>query len=145
MGNGTKVESKKAPAAATDGMWVSGKFVKGAFAMKVRGDSMVNPAGGLMTFPHGVIIIVDPAREAQPGSPVLVEFQDGRTAFRMLELDGLQKCLKPLNPIYSVQPMPEDARGVGVVIQVQVHTLTEAGERQRAARQAATEAAHAHN
>jgi SOS-response transcriptional repressor LexA len=142
MRNGTKVESKKAPTAAPDGMWVSGKFVEGAFAMRVRGDSMVNPAGMPLTFPHDCIITVDPARKAKPGCPVLVEFQDGRTAFRMLELDGSQKCLKPLNPIYPAQPMPDDARITGVVVSVMVSILTEAGKRQQAARQAAQEVAH---
>ncbi len=122
------VKSKKAPAAAPDGMCVNGKFVVGAFALQVRGDSMVAPAGQWPTFPHDCMIIVDPNRKAGPGYPVLVEFQDGRTTFRMLELDGPHKCLKPLNPIYHTQPMPDDARIAGVVVQVQIHTFTDAAE-----------------
>jgi SOS-response transcriptional repressor LexA len=136
------VESKKAPAAAPDGRWVSGKFVKGAFAMQIRGDSMVNSGGMPLSFPHDCIITVDPARRAKPGCPVLVEFQDGQTTFRMLESDGSQKYLKPLNPIYPTGPMPDDARIIGVVVSVMVSTLTDAGKRQQAARQAAQEAAN---
>jgi SOS-response transcriptional repressor LexA len=134
MADGSKaIESKKAASAAPDGLWVNGKFVAGAFAMEVRGDSMVNPEGGLMNFPPGCIITVDPNREAKPGSPVMVEFKDGRTAFKMLELYEGQKWLKPLNPTYIPSRMPDDARILGVVVSVMVETLTEAGQRQREA------------
>jgi SOS-response transcriptional repressor LexA len=144
MGNGTKVESKTAQTAAPDGMWVSGKFVKGAFALQIRGDSMVAPEGQWPTFPPGCIITVDPNREAESGYPVLVEFNDGRTSFKMLEIyDGFpQKWLKPLNPTYIPRRLPDDARIIGVAVSVMVETLTDAGKRQQAARQAAQEVAH---
>jgi SOS-response transcriptional repressor LexA len=143
MDGSKKVESKKAPA-APDGCWVGGKFLKGAFALKVRGDSMVAPPGQWPTFPPGCIIIVDPNRKAESGHPVLVEFKDGLTSFKVLEIyDGFpQKWLVPLNPIYVPRRMPDDARIVGVVVQVEIHTELEAGKRRRAARQAAQEVAH---
>jgi SOS-response transcriptional repressor LexA len=101
------VASKTTPA-WPGGCWVSGEFLKGAFAMKVRGDSIVAPAGQWPTFPPGCIIIVDPNREAESGYPVLVEFKDGLTSFKMLDIyDGFpQKWLKPLNPIYNPGSCP---------------------------------------
>jgi SOS-response transcriptional repressor LexA len=140
MDGSKKVESKKAPAAG-EGCWVSGKFLKGAFALKVRGDSMVAPAGQWPTFPPGCIIIVDPNLEAESGYLVLVEFKDGLTSFQKLEIyDGSgQKWLKSLNPAYVPSRLPDDARIVGVVVQVEIHTKV--GERQ-AAREAAQGVAH---
>lgn len=107
---------------------------KGSFALRIRCDSMVDPAGGTMSFSPGDIIIVDPNREAMPGYPVIVKLADAPEAvFKMLEVYDGKRYLKPLNPIYPTAPMPADARIVGVVISRQVHTLTEAGKRSRVA------------
>jgi SOS-response transcriptional repressor LexA len=131
MADGSKKIAKKARA-APEGLWVNGKFVKDAFMLRVRGDSMVDPAGGLLSFPPDCYISVDPNREAKPGSPVLVEFKDGLTGLKMLEVNGAQKWLMPLNPTYVPSCMPDDARILGVVVSVMVSTLTEAGERRKA-------------
>jgi SOS-response transcriptional repressor LexA len=140
MDGSKAVESKKAPAPAPDGCWVSGKFLKNVFVLKVRGDTMVAPAGQWPTFPHDCMIFVDPDRKAEPGDYVLVEFRDGRTSFKKLEVyDGFpQKWLVPLNPIYTPSCMPDDARIMGVVVQVMINT--DVGERLPARR--AQEAAH---
>lgn len=141
MADGSRKIAKKARA-APDGMWVNGEFLKDAFALRVRGDSMVAPAGEWPTFPPGCIIVVDPDRKAESGYPVLVQFNDERTSFKMLEIyDGFpQRWLKPLNPIHIPSLLPDDARILGVVVQVQIHT--EVGERLSAKRQAAQEVAH---
>jgi SOS-response transcriptional repressor LexA len=145
MADGSKkAASEKAPT-APDGLPVSGKFLKGAFALRVRGDSMVAPAGQWPTFPPDCIIIIDPDRKAEPGCYVLVEFKDGRTSFKKLEMyKGFRKkWLVPLNPIYVPSRLPDDARVVGVVVQVEIHTELETGKRLRAERQAAAQRAAA--
>lgn len=88
----------------------------GTFALRVRGDSMANPAG-MPSYPAGCVIIVDPTKEAKPGSAVIVKLADTPEAvFKVLELYDGRRHLKPLNPRYPIAPMPEDARIVGVVI-----------------------------
>lgn len=95
----------------------------GAYALKVRGDSMVNAAGGL-SFPAESIIVVDPTVDPKPGYPVVVKLKDAAEAvFKIYEFDGQQYFLKPLNPRYPIAPMPVDARILGVVISVQFETL----------------------
>jgi SOS-response transcriptional repressor LexA len=104
-------ESVHAPPSASDK----------AFALRVHGDSMVNPAGGPLSFPAESIIVVDPNILAAPGDPVVVKLRDAEeVAFRMFEFDGREYSLKPLNSHYPEVPMPADARVVGVVISVQV-------------------------
>lgn len=94
-----------------------------AFALRVRGDSMVNTAGAL-SFPAESIIVVDPNIPAVPGYPVVVKLVDAAEAvFKIYEFDGKDYFLKPLNPRYPIVPMPADARVIGVVISVQLETL----------------------
>lgn len=88
---------------------------RGAFALKVRGDSMVDPGG--RSYPDGCLIVVDPDRKAKPGERVVVRLATAEEAiFKQLEFDGAQYFLKPLNPRYPLLPMPADAKIVGVVV-----------------------------
>jgi hypothetical protein len=88
----------------------------GTFALRVRGDSMTNPAG-MPSYPPDCVIIVDPTKEPKPGSAVIVKLPDTPEAvFKILELYDGRKHLKPLNPRYPIAPMPDEARIVGVVI-----------------------------
>lgn len=88
----------------------------GTFALRVRGDSMANPAG-MPSYPADCIIIVDPTKEPKRGSPVIVKLADTPEAvFKILELYDGKRHLKPLNPRYPIAPMPEGAKIVGVVI-----------------------------
>jgi SOS-response transcriptional repressor LexA len=92
---------------------------EGAFALKVRGDSMVDSSGGL-SFPDGCMIVVDPTVKAAPGDHVVVRVPAALEAiFKTLEFDGQQYFLKPLNARYPIAPMPPDAEIVGVVVSVQ--------------------------
>lgn len=94
-----------------------------SFALRVRGDSMVDTAGGL-SFPSESIIVVDPHITPLPGYPVVVKLKTADEAvFKILEFDGANRYLKPLNPRYPITPMPADARIIGVVISVQLETL----------------------
>lgn len=87
-----------------------------AFALRVRGDSMMGPDG--IGYPHGCRVIVDPAIAAVPGKRVIVKL-DGieEATFKELALDAGVYYLKPLNPRFPVMPMPEGARIVGVIVQ----------------------------
>lgn len=89
---------------------------KRAFALRVRGDSMIAPDGS--GFPEGSVIVVDPSLEARNGDYVVVRFQDSDEAtFKRLIVDGPNKLLKPLNPAYPMIPVTDDARLAGVVVE----------------------------
>lgn len=92
-----------------------------AFALKVRGDSMVN-SEGKPTFPEGCIIIVEPTDAPSPGEYVIVQLSTAKEAVfkKLVEFDG-QLWLTPLNSRYPNSPMPDDARFIGVVVSVQHH------------------------
>jgi SOS-response transcriptional repressor LexA len=92
----------------------------GAFALRVRDDSMVDTAGSL-SFPIDCIIVVDPSVTAAPGDHIVVRLKGAKEAtFRKLDFDGESHFLMPLNPRYPIAPMPEDARIVGVVVQMSI-------------------------
>jgi SOS-response transcriptional repressor LexA len=97
-------------------VWTDRQVSRSAFALRVRGDSMMSPMGG--GYPDGCRVIVDPAIEPRPGHRVIVRL-DGvdEATFKELALDAGVYYLKPLNPRYPVMPMPEGARIVGVVVQ----------------------------
>ncbi len=92
------------------------------FVLKVRGESMYNPVGRL-SFADGDLIFVDPDRQAENKSCVVVRREDEQTAtFKQLVLEGeapnARQYLKPLNPQWP-EPIIEltaDARLCGVVI-----------------------------
>ncbi len=89
---------------------------RGAFALRVRGDSMTGPPGA-RSYPDGCKIIVDPTIDPKPGMRVVVRL-DGvdEATFKELVLDAGQYFLRALNPQYPAMPMPEDARIIGVVV-----------------------------
>lgn len=68
-----------------------------AFALRVRGDSM-EPE-----FAEGDMIVVDPDRQAENKSYVIVRLDDALEAtFKQLVFDGDNRLLKPLNPRYPI-------------------------------------------
>jgi hypothetical protein len=90
-----------------------------SFALRVRGDSMVDPGG--KSYPDGCLIVVDPTREAKSGDRIVVRLATAEEAvFKQYEFDGAQYLLKPLNPRYPIIPMPADAKIVGVVVMSQI-------------------------
>lgn len=101
-------------------LYTSASIGERAFALKVRGDTMVDTSGG-RSYPDGCIIIVDPARDAKPGDRVIVKLPAiDEVTFKQLEVDGGRRYLKPLNSRYPLSLMPPDARIVGVVVQTQI-------------------------
>lgn len=95
------------------------KISERAFALRVRGDSMVNSAGS-PTFPDGCIIVVDPSLQADDGDNVVVQLPGaGEATFKAYVIDGGKSYLKPLNSRYPIDPMPQGSRIIGVVVHVQ--------------------------
>jgi SOS-response transcriptional repressor LexA len=84
-----------------------------AFALRVKGDSM-EP-----TCPDGSVIIVDPEREPENGSLVVVRLdEDAEATFKKLMMEGGRRYLAPLNPRYPVLEISGPATICGVVRQV---------------------------
>jgi Peptidase S24-like len=106
----------------------------GAFALTVRGDSMVDATRD-MSFPDGCIIIVDPSVERpMAGDYVVVRPKHAaEVIFRLLDQEGDNLVLRPLNPEYPIMPLPADARILGVVVQKQTQTWVRPGRGAEAA------------
>jgi len=89
-----------------------------AFALRVTGDSMVNPYG-FPSIPEGSVVIVDPDRPADNGKIVVAKLVDSQEAtLKRLVIDGPNKYLKPLNPDYKPIEINGNCRIVGVVRQI---------------------------
>jgi SOS-response transcriptional repressor LexA len=78
------------------------------FALRVAGDSM-EPM-----FTEGMVLIVEPEIEAQPGDYVIAKNSDNGTTFKQLVKDGADWYLKPLNERYPIKPLGKN-KIVGVV------------------------------
>lgn len=89
------------------------------FALRVRGDSMTNPAGE-PSFPDGAVIIVEPdavnGLETMLNQFVIVKrAADDEATFKRLVKDAGRYYLKPLNPQYPMLDLREDDVFCGVV------------------------------
>lgn len=108
-----------APGDAED--WIPCPFSHGqnAFVLRVAGESMYDPTGP-KSYAPGDFIAVDPAREAQNRSMVVVKLiDDNKATFKQLIVDpDGTKMLKALNPNWPKQfiEINGNARIVGVVI-----------------------------
>lgn len=78
------------------------------FALRVEGDSM-EPE-----FPAGVLIVVEPDLDPQPGDYVIAKNGDDAT-FKQLVKDGSDWLLKPLNERYPIKPLESPCKIIGVV------------------------------
>lgn len=76
---------------------------KHTFALRVAGDSMEPD------FREGMILIIEPELEPQPGDFVIAKNGDGETTFKQLVKDGSDWYLKPLNERYPMKPLGESA------------------------------------
>lgn len=88
------------------------------YALKIKGDSMHNPSGK-PSFDDGDIIFVDPARNFDHRSYVIVRLDDENQAtFKRLLIDGDRRMLEALNPAWPnrIFEINEDATICGVVI-----------------------------
>ncbi len=80
------------------------------FALRVLGDSM-EPE-----FPHGAIIVVEPADACRDGSYVVVDY-DGETWFRQFIVHGGRQFLRPLNEEYPLVELTRGYQMRGIVVQ----------------------------
>jgi SOS-response transcriptional repressor LexA len=89
-----------------------------AFALRVQGDAMVLPTGVRgRTFPHGMMIFVDPEQVAKSDDYVLAHLGTGAVVFRQLQEEEGAKVLVALNPDRDAYPVVrEDYAIVGKVI-----------------------------
>jgi SOS-response transcriptional repressor LexA len=87
------------------------------FALRVAGESMVNPAGR-PTYPPGCTIIVDPEREAVDGDRVIVKIPHvSEPAFKVYTVDSGRVLLRSLNPQFPSMPWHKGMQVLGVVVQ----------------------------
>lgn len=107
------------PGDSYDSIATTARVGPNAYALRVIGDSMTNPAGA-PSFPEGTVIIVDPDRNAEPGKFVVVRQNDDRECtFKQLVRDGGKMYLKPLNPRYPIMEMLADAIICGVAVRAE--------------------------
>lgn len=69
------------------------------FALRVSGDSM-EPE-----FQEGMLLIIEPELEPNPGDFVVARNGDDETTFKQLVKDGADWYLKPLNERYPLKPL----------------------------------------
>ena len=71
------------------------------FALRVTGDSM-EPE-----FTEGMLLVVEPELDPQPGDYVIAKNGSEETTFKQLVKDGADWYLKPLNSRYPIKPLAE--------------------------------------
>lgn len=78
------------------------------FALRVVGDSM-EPE-----FQEGMILIIEPEMDPNPGDFVVARSSEDATTFKQLVRDGADWYLKPLNTRYPIKPLG-DSKIIGVL------------------------------
>lgn len=96
------------PGDAEDWIETTVPIKENTFALRVDGDSM-EPE-----FPAGVLIVVEPDMDPQPGDYVIAKNGDDAT-FKQLVKDGSDWLLKPLNERYPIKPLESPCKIIGVV------------------------------
>lgn len=108
------------PGDAEEWIETSAKVSKSAFALRVSGDSMVNPYGS-PSIPDGSYVIVDPEIEATSGKIVVAKLHDRNEAvLKKLVIDGPNRYLKALNPEYKSIQIDETCVIVGVAKRIEI-------------------------
>lgn len=104
--------------------WISTtkKASKDSFWLEVSGHSMTAPQGVKPSFPEGMLILVDPAEDVEPGDFCVASvFGDTEVTFKKFTWDDGQPWLEPLNPNPRYQSIPcnETCRVIGKVVKSQ--------------------------
>lgn len=93
-----------------------------SFWLRVKGDSMTSPVG--FTVPEGMIILVDPSKEAMNGNLVVAKLENENEAtFKQYMSDAGRKYLKALNPHHPPTIINGNCRIVGVVVDIKWENL----------------------
>lgn len=102
-GDWTTIVDNLAPGDAEEWLPCPVKHSERTFVLRVRGESMCNPHGR-PSFQDGDLIFVDPERNAEHGSLVVVRLDDAKEAtFKKLVVEGDRKYLRALNPAWPEQ------------------------------------------
>lgn len=107
---------------ATEWVSTTRKASDRAFWLTVEGHSMTAPAGSKPSFPEGMLILVDPDEDVNPGDfCVAGVFNDTEVTFKRFTWEGGKPWLEPLNPNprYESIPCNEACRIIGKVIKAQ--------------------------
>lgn len=98
--------------------WISStkKASDRAFWLKVSGNSMTSPLGYGASFPDGILILVDPEIQANPGDFCVAQMNGDEYTFKRLIRDGGANYLQPLNPQFPLIPCNGTANIIGKVI-----------------------------
>ncbi|MGZ4968751.1 MAG: LexA family protein [Methylobacter sp.] len=119
-GNWAEIIDNDYPGDAEEWRLTTAKISKNAFALRIVGDSMINP-NGYPSLPPGAIVIVEPHRQPQNGDIVIARLEDSKEAtIKKLVIDGHQKFLKPLNPQYPIIEINGNCTICGVAIKVEM-------------------------
>jgi SOS-response transcriptional repressor LexA len=88
-----------------------------AYALRVDGDSMVNPNPLGKTYPPGCIVYVDPDMPITNGCRVIAKIpSEEKATFKVFVEDAGRRYLRPLNPAYPTIEMTEGMLICGVVV-----------------------------
>lgn len=90
-----------------------------AFWLEVSGHSMTAPQGSKPSFPEGVLILVDPAENINPGDYCIASLNNSEVTFKQYQVYGGQAQLEPLNPRYDIIKVTEGCRLIGRVVKAQ--------------------------
>ena len=102
---------------AEDWLPCATKHGKRTYALRVDGDSMTSPYPGQKSYPHGVIIFVDPDRAAINGSRVIARLPNSdKATFKTYSEDAGRRYLRPINPQYPTIEINDETHICGVVI-----------------------------
>lgn len=93
-----------------------------AFWLEVSGHSMTAPPGGKPSFPEGILILVDPEQEVNPGDFCVAGiYNNSEVTFKRFVWEDGTPWLEPLNtnPRYQSIPCNENCRIIGKVVKAQ--------------------------
>jgi SOS-response transcriptional repressor LexA len=119
-GTWTEIADAVEPGTVSEWRETTATVSPNAFALRMAGDSMVNPHGS-PSIPEGSVIIVDPEVEPESGKIVVVKLKGSQeVTVKKLVLDGPNVYLAPLNPNYRpIQVSDEDYTIIGVALKVE--------------------------
>lgn len=93
-----------------------------AFWLLVEGDSMTAPIG--LSIPEGTFVLFDTGREPINGSLVVAKLSDSNeVTFKKLIIDGGQKYLKGLNPVWPLVPVNGNCKTIGVAVETKLRLI----------------------
>lgn len=91
-----------------------------SFWLEVSGHSMTAPQGVRPSFPEGILILIDPAEDVNPGDFCVASINGGEdVTFKKLERDAGINYLVPLNPKYRTLECDATCRIVGKAVKAQ--------------------------